>query len=295
MSDRKIDMTELANYIRIRPPEKEKLAELLIRAKGASRSMRQFALDCGVNPSTLSRIVNMKTSGACTDELIQKVAQNSDPESGITFEILMDANGKVPRRMTGKYTSKEFAITEKAITDILFKELALRGYTLSMPQENTEHNALNYHYRTDWAIRTNANSDNDDLELWEFEIWHTMMNEKNSIAHTVMKLRQKFLMVLGLYYTGTISPKKMSFVLTNREVYSRIVETLENIKFKDLFSIILVNLEEGKVEEEYVFPLVDQPNIGTVFTPIEEDEVEDEEEEVVEEPESDWEQKLFDI
>ena len=33
MSDRKIDMTELANYIRIRPPEKEKLAELLIRAK----------------------------------------------------------------------------------------------------------------------------------------------------------------------------------------------------------------------------------------------------------------------
>lgn len=111
----------------------------------------------------------------------------------------------------------------------------------------------------------------------------------------MMKLRQKFLMVLGLYYTGTMSPKKMSFVLTNREVYSRIVETLENIKFKDIFSIILVNLEEGRVEEEYVFPLVDQPNIGTVFTPIEEDEVEDEEEEVVEEPESDWEQKLFDI
>mgnify|MGYP000108005743 FL=1 len=115
MSDRKIDMTELANYIRIRPPEKEKLAGLLIRAKGASRSMRQFALDCGVNPSTLSRIVNMKTSGACTDELIQKVAQNSDPESGITFEMLMDANGKVPRRMTGKYTSKEFEAAEKNI------------------------------------------------------------------------------------------------------------------------------------------------------------------------------------
>lgn len=136
MSDRKIDMTELANYIRIRPPEKEKLAELLIRAKGASRSMRQFALDCGVNPSTLSRIVNMKTSGACTDELIQKVAQNSDPESGITFEILMDANGKVPRRMTGKYTSKEFEATEKSITDIIFKELEDRGYRTSILETN---------------------------------------------------------------------------------------------------------------------------------------------------------------
>ena len=122
-----------------------------------------------------------------------------------------------------------------------------------------------------------------------------MLNEKNSIAHTVMKLRQKFLMVLGLYYTGTMSPKKMSFVLTNREVYDRIVEALENIEFKDVFSIILVNLDEGKVEEEYVFPLVDRPDVGTVFTPIENGEVEDEEEETVEESESDWEQKLFNI
>lgn len=69
MSDRKIDMTELANYIRIRPPEKEKLAELLIRAKGASRSMRQFALDCGVNPSTLSRIVKMHTPAGYSEKL----------------------------------------------------------------------------------------------------------------------------------------------------------------------------------------------------------------------------------
>ena len=293
MSDRKIDMTELANYIRIRPPEKEKLAELLIRAKGASRSMRQFALDCGVNPSTLSRIVNMKTSGACTDELIQKVAQNSDPESGITFEMLMDANGKVPRRMTGKYTSKEFEAAEKNITDIIFKELEDRGYRTSILEGENKHNALNYRYRTDWVISTDANSDSGEMEIWEFEIWHTML-EKNSVAHTVMKLRQKFLMVLGLYYAGTMNPKKMSFVLTNREIYNRMVETLENIKFKDVFSLILVNLDENKVEEEYVFPLVGRPNVGTVFTPIEDVESKAEED-TVEESESDWEQKLFDI
>ena len=47
----------------------------------------------------------------------------------------------------------------------------------------------------------------------------------------------------------------MSFVPTNREVYDRMVETLENIKFKDVFSLILVNLDENKVEEEYVFPI----------------------------------------
>ena len=86
----------------------------------------------------------------------------------------------------------------------------------------------------------------------------------------------------------------MSFVLTNREVYDRIIETLENIEFKDIFSIILVNLEESKVEEEYVFPVKGHQSTGTVFTPIEIDEAEDEEDST-EEPESDWEQKLFDI
>lgn len=288
-------MTELANYIRNRPPDKQKMAELVVRAKGASRSMRQFALDCGVNPSTLSRIVNLKNSGACTDELIQKVAQNADPESGITFEMLMDANGKVPQRMTGKYTSQEFAIKEKTITDVIFKELLRRGYTISMLKEQIKHNALNYRYRTDWAIRTNAISDGEEMELWEFEIWHTLIDVENSVAHTVMKLRQKFLMVLGLYYAGTMHPQKMSFVLTDREIYDRIIETLENMQFKDVFSIILVNLEESRVEEEYVFPLIDRPNVGTVFTPIEEGEAEKKNEEVTEEPKSDWEQKLFDI
>lgn len=295
MDSRKIDMTELANYIRNRPPDKQKMAELVVRAKGASRSMRQFALDCGVNPSTLSRIVNLKNSGACTDELIQKVAQNADPESGITFEMLMDANGKVPQRMTGKYTSQEFATKEKAITDVLFKELLRRGYTISMLKEQIKHNALNYRYRTDWAVRTNAISDGEKMELWEFEIWHTLIDVENSVAHTVMKLRQKFLMVLGLYYAGTMHPQKMSFVLTDREIYDRIIETLENIQFKDVFSIILVNLEESRVEEEYVFPLIDRPNVGTVFTPIEDGEAEKKAEEVTEEPKNDWEQKLFDI
>ncbi len=167
-----------------------------------------------------------------------------------------------------------------------------RGYKTSVLEGENKHNALNYRYRTGWVISTDANSDSGKMEIWEFEIWHTML-EKNSVAHTVMKLRQKFLMVLGLYYTGTMNPKKMSFVLTNREVYGRMVETLENIKFKDVFSLILVNLDEGKVEEEYVFPLVGRPNVGTVFTPIENDKLE--EEEAVEETESDWEQKLFDI
>ena len=80
--------------------------------------------------------------------------------------------------MTGKYTSKEFEATEKNITDIIFKELEDRGYRTSILEGENKHNALNYRYRTDWVISTDANSDSGEMEIWEFEIWHTML-EKN--------------------------------------------------------------------------------------------------------------------
>ena len=83
----------LSQYIRVRKPDKEMLSKLVIRAKGPMRSMRQFATDLNVNPSTLSRIVNMKVIGSSKDKLIADIAEKADPESGVTFEILMKAHG----------------------------------------------------------------------------------------------------------------------------------------------------------------------------------------------------------
>lgn len=80
-------------YSRIKPPDKDLLAEYVVRAKGPERSMRQFAEEIGVNASTLSRIVNKKTAGANSDSLIADIAAHADKNCGITFEMLMHAHG----------------------------------------------------------------------------------------------------------------------------------------------------------------------------------------------------------
>ena len=127
MEDRKLDMTILANYVRVKSPDKDKLAELVIRAKGPKRSMRQFAIDCGMNPSTLSRIVNKKIAGSNTDERILAIADHADPDSGVNFEMLMEAHGKVTKQMSGKVRAGRQVTVERDVEDILLRELLQRA------------------------------------------------------------------------------------------------------------------------------------------------------------------------
>ena len=63
-------------YVRVSEPDKEELARLTALAKGENRSLREFALACGVSTSTLSRIINMKSDSDTpnSDSLIASIA-----------------------------------------------------------------------------------------------------------------------------------------------------------------------------------------------------------------------------
>lgn len=109
----KRDLSILSEYVRISTPDKDRLAELVVRAKGPELSMSQFAKKCEVNPSTLSRIVNKKTTGKNSDALIFNIAENADPNSGVTFEMLMSAHGMKKRNLNGKVDTEEYRAFEK--------------------------------------------------------------------------------------------------------------------------------------------------------------------------------------
>ncbi len=58
-----------SDYIRTGKADLEALSQLVLCAKG-SRSMNDFANDCEVNTSTISRIINMNNTTACSDEVL---------------------------------------------------------------------------------------------------------------------------------------------------------------------------------------------------------------------------------
>lgn len=249
----KRDLSILSEYVRISTPDKDRLAELVVRAKGPELSMSQFAKKCEVNPSTLSRIVNKKTTGKNSDALIFNIAENADPNSGVTFEMLMSAHGMKKRNLNGKVDTEEYRAFEKNAADLVLSEIMKRGYKVQVPMTPQVYNALNYHYRPDWEIATDAVTSDNTMGQWLFEFWTMLGTEQQAIRKQTIKLRQKLLMVLGLYYMDEVKADKLSFVVFNRKFYKLLKDTLEGICVKPWITIMLFDMEQAQFIEEFTF------------------------------------------
>ena len=249
----KRDLSILSEYVRISTPDKDRLAELVVRAKGPELSMSQFAKKCEVNPSTLSRILNKKTTGKNSDALIFNIAENADPNSGVTFEMLMSAHGMKKRNLNGKVDTEEYRAFEKNAADLVLSEIMKRGYKVQVPMTPQVYNALNYHYRPDWEIATDAVTSDNTMGQWLFEFWTMLGTEQQAIRKQTIKLRQKLLMVLGLYYMDEVKADKLSFVVFNRKFYKLLKDTLEGICVKPWITIMLFDMEQAQFIEEFTF------------------------------------------
>ena len=249
----KRDLSILSEYVRISTPDKDRLAELVVRAKGPELSMSQFAKKCEVNPSTLSRIVNKKTTGKNSDALIFNIAENADPNSGVTIEMLMSAHGMKKRNLNGKVDTEEYRAFEKNAADLVLSEIMKRGYKVQVPMTPQVYNALNYHYRPDWEIATDAVTSDNTMGQWLFEFWTMLGTEQQAIRKQTIKLRQKLLMVLGLYYMDEVKADKLSFVVFNRKFYKLLKDTLEGICVKPWITIMLFDMEQAQFIEEFTF------------------------------------------
>lgn len=87
-------MNLFPEYARSKRADAEALSQLVLAAKG-NMTMKKFANKCGVNTSTISRIINMKMETVCSDEVILAISENAAAESGVTLEALLAANGMV--------------------------------------------------------------------------------------------------------------------------------------------------------------------------------------------------------
>lgn len=74
--------------------KREQLALLVKQAQG-NRTLNNFAKECDVSSSTLSRIINNKNIEPPHPSTLQKIAANSH----ITYFKLMDASGYITKEL----------------------------------------------------------------------------------------------------------------------------------------------------------------------------------------------------
>ncbi len=236
------------NYIRVKDTDQETLAELTIKAKGG-RSLSKFARECGVNPSTLSRLVNQKNSGPCADTLIKAIADNAESDSGVTLDMLLEAHGlasvivrgaenagsaKMIRQVADQVRDEAFG---REVGDIIINSLIRKGYTVRLEQGNR-------HGNFDISIETDALHD-IGVGTWLFEIKTGIYS---SGIRSLDKLFQK-LYFNSLYDEG----KAVSLVIADRQAFEVIRKKYRGIEIYDYVSVILVDRINRWVADEFIF------------------------------------------
>ena len=242
-------MELLAGYRKYKEPDREQVAELVVQAKG-DRSMRQFAADIGVNVSTLSRVINQKTSTANSDELMAKIAAGADSYADFSFERIMDANGKIEADARKTAEAEEYI---QKCKQILLTGLIGRGYSV---KEVTQEVPM-----CDWILQTDAVDRGEGH--WGFEFKKlTSFGDYSGMPTGSGKTRRAIDQIFVGFYTGKLKVDKMSLIVDRAVIYEQTKNILEQYVIPDEVSLILL---KGNGEfEEYVVPMKDN-NEKTVF------------------------------
>ncbi len=248
------------NYIfkKTHEMDKDKFAELLISAKGA-RSMKEFSDVCGVSPSTFTRIIHKRNKGSSSTELLEAIAKNATKDSGVTVEILADANGyTVESDADG--TAKSFARNgpnlELLVRSVLVQELLDRNAEVRMGNIKYDF-SKSMALSPDALIMTNAFGKKD--EVWFVECINFAKKSKSrdlnksNVKRMVFDRLSRFVFI-SMNKVELFRPTRYSLVVLNKEVFNLIINEFSETIVPTFISIILIDTLNSRISNEFVLP-----------------------------------------
>lgn len=276
-------------YVRVTAPDKDKLAELIKLAIGPSRNMTEFSKECGVNPSTISRILNKKNSGASSDDLIITIAKHADPLSGVTEESLMKAHGMVADvDKQGRVRLSRMYMEESAdiITKIITTEILRRSASISELITDARYPIVNgVSLRPDAVYRTNALKGGN--ELWAFDYLLLPVGtgyqqseeaEKSMVVSRTSRLVfDRISRMCSICFSGnlpdSIKPSKMSLVINYQDIFKYVSDIYKSFVTPVPMTLIYIDMVKGKIAGEFALKCMNGEN-EVFFNHIEEKEYE---------------------
>lgn len=268
-------------YVQVRLPEPEKLAEYIKQAKGENRTMAEFAKACkSVSPSTFSRIVNGNITRPLSAELIRTIIKNADDPESLNLDDFMRANGML-RRSELERQSFSGSIREREkiygdVKHIIADELYSRGCMLriypGLPQEELPESGFFQHWRSRLAITVQGY----EPRFWNFIIhipfsdhYSSLLgdDESSRLEGGIRRILDKwsFIFLRDTWEPETLRDVKNSFVFTEKQLYEAFCELMMKIKVNTYMSVILIDIARQRVVEEKMIPRNDNETPSSIF------------------------------
>ena len=257
--------------------DKERFAELLILAKG-DRTMQSFAVECGVNPSTFTRIIQKVNKGNSSQDLIEAIAEYADPTSGVTLEALAEANGFTVEKGDGikaKKLSAAFDNADLLVRNVVVQGLLDRGAGVRMGRiRYTFSKSLSL--SPDALIMTDAFGNTDEIWFVDSIVGIPRMThvEGNPIAKSRVKQMafEKFsrFVFISMSKEELCRPSRYSLAVFDKEMYDIIVEEFSETVVPTDISVILIDRLNNCIAEEFMLPHIEKGEQPSYFltTPV---------------------------
>ena len=268
----------LVEFERVRKPDFKKLAEITWIAKGHRRAY-EFALVCGVNASTISRILNWEQmKSPISDELLISIAANAEEHNGSILQMLLDAHGVIPRR--GMYIDDYDRFLQCKMRQLTYHEtsygVADRPYenktetqTVRNAREIVQNELISQHlgiravdvqtmpvimpqssimpFSCDFAIEIIDSASDQRPEIRAYLVLD------GTLQKGIARLEHLFSMA---YLYSPLSPNiRYIAVLFDSSMFSRIREELKNCRITDSISFMLIDIRTRKTTDYFQIPI----------------------------------------
>lgn len=269
-------------YVEALVPDKMKLAMYVNKAKGPERTMAQFAEACGVSASTLSRIVNHKITKPLSTELIQAIIKNAAEPEYLDYEIIMRANGMVPkdrheqRNIMGEnYMERREAQmnAEATIKNTIADELYARGHMLQffqrLPVGEIPRSRFGLGQYSAFAIR---------IQGYEPLYWNFVVNsisfqdedEDRVRRDKAMFIRRSMDRYSSIFLRDAWEPEimkdiKTTFIFIDQEAFTMFEDLIMQAKVNTEMSIMLIDTNKQEVVTEVMIPRTNGETRKSIF------------------------------
>ena len=240
--------------VKTHDPDLDRFAELVVAAKGA-RSMRAFAQACNLNPATFTRITKKLNTGSSRTKLIESIAANADPESGVTLALLADANGytlqevhTISERISNQpvFTNSKTSAPYISVHAIITQALTIENPGIKV-RRNSWHLSEYPFLKPDLLLDVKSNDNNDELLFVEYLSQHNL---------TPQQIFGRFCqyILIDSFKVDNLPPIGFLLAISNATAYDNTLEVFGNKRMPINVSLIFVDLENGEITKKHKFP-----------------------------------------
>ena len=235
----------MKNTKRLKPGEYDSklMSDLMLSAKGPHRTGAKFCEECGISTATFSRFINGHNVKPCTKEFLRKIAEHAAPDSGVTFERLLAANGG-----EGSLGNDSMPpLSDNEAIGLITASILKHHYQCQRSDDQENTNILGLSYHPSWSVNTTA-INGKTIKKWDFLFWKQYSKSENIEAD---RMTRQLLIIISAVSLGYLVFDRLTFVFTNPVLYQVIVDRVKDLQLDVDISLLLIDLTQRELKEEY--------------------------------------------